>query len=134
MTQHHVPRPSTRVPKPKKFTIKVGGEDREVDMFTAGALANAVGRSAQTIRLWEKNGTIPKSLFRDSRGRRLYTEDQIRMVVWCFEQGAAEGAFSWADSGIPQRVREYWDQMPEGVWTATTRAPWLPEVRDGEDE
>ena len=68
--------------RPIKRTVK--GVNYE--LFPVGALAAAVGRSAVTMRLWERNGVIPKAKFRLQNkngigGRRYYTRAQIEATV-----------------------------------------------------
>ena len=68
--------------RPVKKRIK--GVDRE--LFPVGALAAAVGRSAVTMRLWERNGVLPAAKFRlqnknNVGGRRYYTRGQIEAIV-----------------------------------------------------
>lgn len=47
--------------------------------FSIGETARRVGRSANTLRIWERQGLIPKPL-RDSTQRRLYTEEHIQAI------------------------------------------------------
>jgi hypothetical protein len=65
--------------KPRIYTV--GGKD--VEFFTLGQLATALGRSPVTLRKWERDGTLPKATFvapnpkQDARAkRRLYTRAQ----------------------------------------------------------
>jgi hypothetical protein len=58
----------------------------EVEFFTVGHLAAALGRKPVTIRKWENDGVIPKATYQrnseDSRGRRrLYTRDQVEGIL-----------------------------------------------------
>ena len=62
----------------------VAGQD--VELFTVGQLAQALGREAGTIRKWEANGIIPKAMYSspsiDPRGkRRLYTRAMVEGIV-----------------------------------------------------
>lgn len=52
------------------------GENGQV-LLTIGALAKSVGRSAQSIRMWEEKKIIPETPHRNSRGDRLYTPAQV---------------------------------------------------------
>jgi len=68
--------------KPRKYTS--GGEERE--FFTIGHLALALGRRPVTIRLWEREGVIPKATYQvnsESKNgrRRLYTRAQVEGLV-----------------------------------------------------
>ena len=48
--------------------------------FTIGALARAVGKSVQTVRLWEVSGMIPVTSNRSKKGDRLYSATQIESI------------------------------------------------------
>lgn len=72
------------------IVMKVKGVERE--FFEIGALAEALGRRAVTIRSWEDKGIFPKPRYRTkpprpsakgkvTLGRRLYTRAQIEAVV-----------------------------------------------------
>ena len=68
--------------KPRIFVV--GGKD--VELFTVGQLAQALGREAGTIRKWESNGILPKAMYSspsdDPRGkRRLYTRAMVEGIV-----------------------------------------------------
>ncbi len=83
--------------KPLIFTVK----GKETQFFPIGALALALGgRSANTIRAWEKEGNLPKSVFvkpsADPRGRRrMYTRAMVEGLVRIAKE---EGIF-WPDKG-----------------------------------
>lgn len=69
--------------KPYIFTVR----GKEMEFFPIGALALALGgRSPNTLRAWEKDGTLPKSVFtkpsHDPRGRRrMYTRAMVEGLV-----------------------------------------------------
>jgi hypothetical protein len=68
--------------KPRKYVTN--GVERE--FFTIGHLAAALGRRPVTIRLWEREGIIPKATYQinsDSKNgrRRLYTRQQVEGLV-----------------------------------------------------
>lgn len=72
----------------KVFTVR----GAEVELFTIGQVAQALNRSAQTIRGWEKDGVIPAATFTkpgaggDVRGRRrLYSRQQVEALVTAAE-------------------------------------------------
>jgi len=62
----------------KTIPIEVDGE--EVQAFTIGALAKAVGRSIQAIRLYEKQGLIAETPYRSNKGDRLYTYAMVKSI------------------------------------------------------
>lgn len=119
------PKPRIRRPmRPKKRSIEVEGTSREVWMYTSGALSQALDRQTQTLRLWEKQGIMPTALYRDTRGRRLYTEDQVRGIVALFREFRFEQPYAWRDSSIPAGMKKLWEDMPEGVWVQKGDPPW----------
>jgi len=83
--------------KPFIFTVK----GKETEFFPIGALALALGgRSPNTLRAWEKEGILPKSVFvkpsKDPRGRRrMYTRAMVEGLVRIAKE---EGIF-WPDKG-----------------------------------
>lgn len=52
----------------------------EVRVFKIGEVAQQIGRSAQTIRLWEEDRLIPKPVFKNT-AHRLYTEHQAKLLA-----------------------------------------------------
>ena len=68
----------------------------EVEMFTVGALAKALGRPFITIRKWNEEGYLPSCPYRltttqnkngeDHKGRRLYSRDMIETAVELFNK------------------------------------------------
>ena len=74
--------------KPIKKTLPNG---RDLEMFTIGALAAALGRPVITRRAWIKEGYLPAAPYRlpstkdvngkDHQGRRLYSRAMVEKVV-----------------------------------------------------
>lgn len=60
-----------------KMTLKNGVQ---VELFPIGELADYLGRTTQTVRKWELSGILPNTLFRNKRGYRLYTREQIMLI------------------------------------------------------
>lgn len=75
-----VPDPEDTLDLGKPLIKRYGGVDTE--FYTSGQLAFALNRKPGTVRLWERQGTIPKSTFTLRSGnryakRRLYIRPQI---------------------------------------------------------
>lgn len=64
---------------PKYKTTVINGE--EVKLYYIGEVARRLCRTPVTVRKWESEGIIPKAWFNDKNGRRLYTEEQVRLLV-----------------------------------------------------
>ena len=83
---------------PMIFTVR----GKEMQFFPIGALAQALGnRSPNTLRAWEKEGILPKSVFvkpsRDPRGRRrMYTRAMVEGLV----KIAREEGVLWPHKGV----------------------------------
>lgn len=59
---------------------------KKVVLYPVSVLSEALGRSNQTIRKWEIAGILPRTMFEDSRKCRLYTKEQIDIIVKCAEE------------------------------------------------
>lgn len=57
-------------------TRVVGG--REQPVYRIGAVAEAIGRTEQVVRLWEANGIIPKPTVPGTH--RYYTQEQVDLL------------------------------------------------------
>jgi hypothetical protein len=79
--------------KPIKKTLPNGSD---LEMFTIGALAAAVGRPVVSVRAWIKEGYLPQSPYRlptkkdrngkDHAGRRLYSRAMVESLVEILEK------------------------------------------------
>lgn len=118
----HLPKRQTRRPqRPKKHKIVVEGVELEAVMYTSGALAQALDRTSQAIRIWERAGTLPEALYRDDRDRRLYTEAQVVAIIETVrafrEESKAKkfGGKRMSTSDVGMKIASRWDELPGGV-------------------
>jgi hypothetical protein len=97
--------------RPKTFNIQ--GVPSE--FFEVGALASALNRKVVTLRLWERNGTIPKSMYRSPQNNRLYTRAQIEgMREIARQEGLLETRTkSFAASNFTPRVIQLYKDLNE---------------------
>lgn len=59
---------------------------KEVELFAIGALCKALGRPPVTLRLWIRQGHLPREPFRlptrnGIKGRRLYARQHIEAII-----------------------------------------------------
>jgi hypothetical protein len=67
---------------------------KEIDLFTIGALSEALGRPVITLKLWMNEGHLPTSPYRlptktdkngnERQGRRLYSRSMIESAIKVF--------------------------------------------------
>ena len=57
---------------------------KKTTLYNISVLAEAIGRTPQTIRKWEIGGIIPKTPF-NANGKRLYSQEHIEAIVKCAE-------------------------------------------------
>mgnify|MGYP003351108179 CR=1 FL=1 len=106
---------------PYKKTLP-SGED--IEMFTIGALADALGRPIPTIRMWMKEGILPPSPYRlptkkdkngeDHKGRRLYTRDMIEAAIKIFtDTGLIDQPYiDWSRNRlVTEKLNETWQTL-----------------------
>jgi hypothetical protein len=77
--------------KPQVKTLPNG---KDVELFTVGSLAQALGRPFVSIRVWNENGYLPRAPYRlptkknkhgeEHKGRRLYSRAMIVAAVEIF--------------------------------------------------
>ncbi len=83
--------------KPQIFQVK----GKDVEFFPIGAFAQAINRTAATLRKWEELGTLPKTPYftpsPDRRGRRrMYSRDMVEGVI----RIAKEEKVYWPHKGV----------------------------------
>lgn len=85
----------------------------QIELFYIGALANALGRTTNTIRKWEIAGIIPDPCFRDARGCRLYSQEQIDAIVKCAEKSKIKQGYGLANTSFSQRCHKELNALKE---------------------
>ncbi len=85
---------------------------KETTLYNISVIANAIGRTPQTVRKWEIAGTIPPTPFKQN-GKRLYSKEHIDALVRCVEKYritmgvAISAAFSKAVYREFQQINDY---------------------------
>lgn len=60
------------------YTSPITG--RSTTLYNIGVVAEAIGRTSQTIRKWEVGGVIPPTPFK-IKGNRYYSDEHIEAIV-----------------------------------------------------
>jgi hypothetical protein len=107
--------------KPIKKKLPNGNE---VELFTIGAMANALGRPVITIRTWIKEGYLPASPYRlpakknkngeDHQGRRLYSRAMVEKTVSLFHSAGLlhTKRVEWSlHRQLSNEIAEAWNQI-----------------------
>jgi len=107
--------------KPQVKTLPNG---RDVELFTVGALAQALGRPFVSIRVWNEKGYLPKAPYRlptkknvhgeDHKGRRLYSRAMIETAVDLFTKAGLLNVkrIDWsAHRNLSIEIAEAWSQI-----------------------
>jgi hypothetical protein len=97
---------------------------KDMDMYTLGSLADALGRPIITIRAWMKAGYLPVSPYRlpaqvdkhghTRQGRRLYSRAMIEAAVEVFSSaGILETSrINWVDNRhVATDIAEAWNKI-----------------------
>lgn len=97
---------------------------KELEMFTIGALAMAVGRPIASIRVWIKEGYIPQSPYRmptkpdrngkPMAGRRLWSRAMIQSLVDILERNGLLHVrrIEWPlHPQLPVEIAEAWNKI-----------------------
>lgn len=85
---------------------------KQMELYTVGAVAQILGRRAQTVRKWEHKGWIPAPTYRtskasgaelvntDRKGYRLYSREQVQVLLTALEQNNLMGDrnSAWQDA------------------------------------
>lgn len=104
------------MPKPKKSIIN--GE--EVTLYFISDLAHALGRTPQAIRKWEVSGIIPKAIFIDAHDRRMYTEEQIDIIVKTAEECKIGQGKNIAQTSFSKKVYDRLEKHNERYFKSDT--------------
>ena len=107
--------------RPYKKTLPNG---TDIEMFTIGALASAVGRPVITIRTWIKEGHIPASPYRLSDtvdkygakrpGRRMWSRAMIETFVGLLDKAGLLTAsrIEWSEHRqLSKELAEAWNEI-----------------------
>ena len=106
--------------RPRPTTLPNG---KEIDLFTIGALAEALGRPVITLKLWMDEGHLPTSPYRlptktdkngkERAGRRLYSRSMIESAIAVFSKFGVLHVkrIDWAKyRKVTEQIAEAWEK------------------------
>ena len=123
-----------QVVKPPEITLDIAWDakpikkplpnGKEVELFSIGALAGALGRPVITVRTWIKEGYLPASPYRlpakkdkngeDHQGRRLYSRAMVEKTVSLFDSAGLlyTKRVEWSlHRQLSNEIAEAWNQI-----------------------
>lgn len=83
------------------YTSPITG--RKTTLYNIGVVAEAIGRTSQTIRKWEVGGVIPPTPFKQ-KGKRLYSKEHIDAIVRCAEKSKIMQGSQVSHTSFSQRL------------------------------
>lgn len=89
--------------------VKINSKDTQ--MYYIGTLAKRLGRTTTAIRIWENSGLIPATWFRDKFGRRLYTGEQLDIIVNNVEKYGIRQGIKVAQTDFSKDCHEQFEQL-----------------------
>jgi hypothetical protein len=114
--------PDTQWDSRPRITTLPNGKD--IELFTIGAVASALGRPVITIRAWLKEGYLPAAPYRlpakkningeDHQGRRLYSRAMVEKVVEMFDKSGLlyVKRIDWdSNRQLSLEIAEAWSQI-----------------------
>lgn len=106
------------------FFEKALPNGRQIQMYTLGSLAKALGRPTKTVRYWVENGILPTSPYRlPSKqgangqvyaGRRLYSKAMVETTVELFAKAGLLGTvrIEWSlHRSLVDKIAEAWENI-----------------------
>jgi hypothetical protein len=84
------------------YKVKKIGED---SFFTISYLAQTLGYSQSYVRVLEKEGVIPQTIYTDSRKWRLYSKAQIELCVMAFREYVGD---RWTKEECSEYLHKFW--------------------------
>lgn len=94
--------------KRAKATLPDG---REVELYSIGELAFRVGRATEVVRKWEIAGIIPPTCFHDAQGCRMYTLEQINLIVDVATECRLSRGRKISVTGFPEKLARRWQPL-----------------------
>jgi len=94
--------------KPIKYKLPTG---KVVALYSIGVLAQEISRSTQVIKKWELSGALPKTPFKTRGKFRLYTQDQINIIVECAKTFNIRNGVSIVASGFTEEIKNKYNTL-----------------------
>ncbi len=101
-----------RVRRPRRPKAVRLADGSTVQMYTVGTLANAIGKTTQTVSKWENEQFIPSTPFRAAGDVRLFSQKMIEAVADALL--VVEGRIRFDDDTVRLMIEESWAALGYG--------------------
>lgn len=81
---------------------------RVVELYSIGELAFRIGRTTEVVRKWEIAGVIPPTCFHDRNGCRMYTLEQINLIVDTATECHINRGTQFSKTGFSKKLFAKW--------------------------
>lgn len=95
--------------RPPKARFKPRKPNKPLVLYPIGTFAKAVGRSAQSLSIWEAGGIIPPPTLTDAAGRRWYVPAHMKVIAKAVREFAALGGRGLSD--LKAAVWSAWEKL-----------------------
>lgn len=82
----------------------------ETTLYNIGTLADALGRTSQTIRKWEIGGVLPPTPFK-IQGKRFYSKEHIEAIVNSAEKSNIQQGKEISGTKFSERIYKEFDRI-----------------------
>lgn len=79
-------------------------------LYNITTAANAIGRTAQTLRKWEVSGTVPMTPFKVG-GCRMYSDEHIDALVECAEKAHIRAGVSISTTSFSSKLYRKYEEI-----------------------
>lgn len=83
---------------------------RQTTLYNIATAAEAIGRTAQTLRKWEVGGIIPLTPFK-LHGRRMYSTEHIDALVDCAERSHIRPGVRIQDTAFSAHMYQKYEEI-----------------------
>ena len=84
----------------------------QTTLYNISTAADAIGRTAQTLRKWEVSGVLPPTPFK-VQGKRMYSKEHIDAIVECAESSKLKNGTAIKDTAFSKHLYQRFEALNE---------------------
>jgi hypothetical protein len=100
-------------PAPRLFTVTNadGGTERQEWLYTSDVITSGIGICDYTLRMWIDKGRVPESPFRGLDNKRLWTKQQVELLLEVVDKYRQNGRLMWSEQAIKEEIHARWEHV-----------------------